>query len=102
MKSAAKKRWGLFYDADGQKKTGGGVSNIPPLTAVEENFLARVSWKYLLSFTIRLNFLAETALNVRLRSTSSRMCSARSTFPSNFLAPEVVRTPDTYATISNG
>ena len=49
MKSAAKKRWGLFYGADGQKKTGGsGVDNIPPLTAIEENFLARVSWKQLL------------------------------------------------------
>ena len=43
MKSAAKKRWGKFFGADGEAKTGGGQNDIPPLTTMEENFLSRVS-----------------------------------------------------------
>ena len=50
----------------------------------------------------RAYFLAETAASVRMRMTMSRMCSERCTFRSNYEAPEVIRTPDSYATISYG
>ena len=42
-KMKSKRRWGLFFGANGQAKTGGGVNEIPALTQVELNFLVNVS-----------------------------------------------------------
>ena len=49
-----------------------------------------------------LKKIAETALNIPMRRTSSRMCSARFTFRSTFVPTEDVHMWDTYATIGHG